>query len=88
MSDEKFIILQQHKFGYNVQDQWTVKFTDLNEDKAFEKMVALETLNDSKEITFHLLDTKHLWQKPIEEPLVLTDEVKKDSEGNQEELPF
>ena len=88
MSDEKFIILQQHKFGYNVQDQWTVKFTDLNEDKAFEKMVALETLNDNKDITFHLLDTKHLWQKPIEEPLVLTDEVKKDSESNQEELPF
>ena len=88
MSDEKFIILQQHKFGYNVQDQWTVKFTDLNEDKAFEKMVALDTLNDNKDITFHLLDTKHLWQKPIEEPLVLTDEVKQDSESNQEELPF
>ena len=88
MSDEKFIILQQHKFGYNVQDQWTVKFTDLNEDKAFEKMVALDTLNDNKDITFHLLNTKDLWQKPIEEPLVLTDEVKQDSEGNQEELPF
>ncbi len=88
MSDKKYIVLTQHKFGYNVKDQWTVKYTDQNEDKAFEKMVALETLNDSKEITFHLLDTKHLWQKPIEEPLVLTDEVKKDSEGNQEELPF
>jgi len=88
MSDKKYIILEQHKFGYNVKDQWTVKYTDLNEDKAFEKMVALETLNDNKDITFHLLDTKHLWQKPIEEPLVLTDEVKKDSEGNQEELPF
>ena len=88
MSDKKYIILEQHKFGYNVQDQWTVKYTDLNEDKAFEKMVALDTLNDNKDITFHLLNTKHLWQRPNEEPLVLTDEVKQDSEGNQEELPF
>ena len=88
MSDKKYIILQQHKFGYNVQDQWTVKFTALNEDKAFEKMVALDTLNDNKDITFHLLNTKYLWQRPNEEPLVLTDEVKQDSESNQEELPF
>ena len=51
-------------------------------------MVALDTLNDNKDITFHLLNTKDIWQKPIEEPLVLTDEVKQDSESNQEELPF
>ena len=85
MSDEKFIILQQHKFGYNVQDQWTVKFTDLNEDKAFEKLVALETLNDNKDITFHLLNTNDLWTKE-QEPLVLKDEVKQNSES--EDIPF
>ena len=51
-------------------------------------MVALDTLNDNKDITFHLLNTKYLWQRPNEEPLVLTDEVKQDSESNQEELPF
>ena len=87
MSDEKFIILQQHKFGYNVQDQWTVKFTDLNEDKAFEKMVALDTLNDKDHIIYHLVNTNDLWQKPKEEkPLVLKDEVKEDKE--QMDIPF
>ena len=87
MSDKKYIILQQHKFGYNVQDQWTVKFADLNEDKAFEKMVALDTLNDKDHIIYHLVNTNDLWQKPKEEkPLVLKDEVKEDKE--QMDIPF
>ena len=88
MSDVKYLILEQHKFSHGVKDVWTVKFSDLTRNKAFEKLVALETLNDNKDITFHLLNTKDLWQKPIEEPLVLTDEVKQDSESNQEELPL
>ena len=88
MSDTKYLILEQHIFGHNVQDVWTVKFANITRDKAFEKMVALDTLNDNKDITFHLLNTKYLWQRPNEKPLVLTDEVKQDSESNQEELPF
>ena len=87
MSDIKYLILEQHKFSHGVKDVWTVKFCDLNRDKAFTKLVALETLNDNKDITFHLCNTKDLWsKKPEEEPLVLKDEVKQNSES--EDIPF
>ena len=87
MSDVKYLIVEQHKFSHGIKDVWTVKFCDLNRDKAFTKLVALETLNDNKDITFHLCNTKDLWsKKPEEEPLVLKDEVKQNSES--EDIPF
>ena len=87
MSDTKYLILEQHKYSYGVKDVWSVKFSDLTRDKAFEKLVALETLNDNKDITFHLLNTNDLWSKePEEKPLVLKDEVKQNSES--EDIPF
>ena len=87
MSDVKYLILEQHKFSHGVKDVWTVKFCDLTRNKAFEKLVALETLNDNKDITFHLLNTNDLWSKePEEKPLVLKDEVKQNSES--EDIPF
>ena len=86
MSDVKYLILEQHKFSYGVKDVWTVKFSDLTRNKAFEKLVALETLNDNKDITFHLLNTNDLWTKE-QEPLVLKDEVKQNSESI-EDMPF
>ena len=87
MSDTKYLILERHKYSYSVRDVWTVKFADLTRDKAFEKLVALETLNDNKDITFHLCNTKDLWSKePEEKPLVLKDEVKQNSES--EDIPF
>ena len=85
MSDVKYLILEQHKFSHGVKDVWTVKFSDLTRNKAFEKLVALETLNDNKDITFHLLNTNDLWSKE-QEPLVLKDEVKQNSES--EDMPF
>ena len=85
MSDTKYLILELHKFRYGVKAVWSVKFSDLTRDKAFEKLVALETLNDNKDITFHLLNTNDLWTKE-QEPLVLKDEVKKNSES--EDMPF
>ena len=87
MSDVKYLILEQHKFSHGVKDVWTVKFCDLTRNKAFEKLVALETLNDNKDITFHLCNTNDLWSKePEEKPLVLKDEVKQNSES--EDMPF
>ena len=87
MSDTKYIILEQHKFSYGMKDVWTVKFANINRDKAFEKMVALDTLNDKDHIIYHLVNTNDLWQKPKEEkPLVLKDEVKEDKE--QMDIPF
>ena len=85
MSDVKYLILEQHKFSHGVKDVWTVKFCDLTRNKAVEKLVALETLNDNKDITFHLLNTNDLWTKE-QEPLVLKDEVKQNSES--EDMPF
>jgi hypothetical protein len=85
MSNKLYLILELHKFSYGVKDVWTVKFSDLTRDKAFEKLVALETLNDNKDITFHLCNTKDLWSKE-QEPLVLKDEVKQNSES--EDMPF
>ena len=86
MSDVKYLILELHKYSYGVKDVWSVKFSDLTRDKAFTKLVALETLNDNKDITFHLCNTKDLWSKKPEEPLVLKDEVKQNSES--EDIPF
>ena len=87
MSNKLYLILELHKFSYGVKDVWSVKFSDLTRDKAFTKLVALETLNDNKDITFHLLNTKDLWTKePEEKPLVLKDEVKQNSES--EDIPF
>jgi len=85
MSDKLYLILELHKYSYGVKDVWSVKFSDLTRDKAFEKLVALETLNDNKDITFHLLNTNDLWSKE-QEPLVLKDEVKQNSES--EDIPF
>ena len=85
MSDVKYLILELHKYSYGVKDVWSVKFSDLTRDKAFTKLVALETLNDNKDITFHLVNTNDLWTKE-QEPLVLKDEVKEDKE--QMDIPF
>ena len=80
---KKYLILEQHKFD-TFNDIWNVKFANLDEDKAFEKMVALDCLNDNKDILYHLVNMETFWQKPKEKPLVLTDEVKEE----QSEMPF
>ena len=85
---KKYIILEQHKWGTSFKDSWSVKFSDLDNDKAFAKMVALDTLNDNKDISYHLVNMADFWQKPKEEPLVLKDEVKTAQETDQDEMPF
>ena len=40
---EKYLIIEQHIFGHNVKDMWSVKFADQSYDDAFTKLVALET---------------------------------------------
>ena len=85
MSDrKKWIILEQYKFDSSVKDMWSVKFADLDEDKAFEKLVALRTLNENPNIFHYLVDMSYLWKK--DEPLVLTKDMEVKEE--QSELPF
>ena len=85
MSDrKKWIILEQYKFDSSVKDTWSVKFADLDEDKAFEKLVALRTLNENKDIFHYVVDMSYLWKK--DEPLVLTKDMEVKEE--QSEMPF
>jgi len=84
MSDTKtkYLVIEQHKFSM-FNDSWTIKFASVDEDAAFEKLVALRTLNEDKEKIYYIVDMKYLWSK-IEEPLVLTDEV--NTEDKQQKL--
>ena len=84
---KKYLILEQIKFN-TFKDTWNVKYASLDENKAFEKMVALECLNDNENISYHLVNMADFWQKPKEEPLVLKDEVKPSKEIDQDEMPF
>ena len=86
MSDKKYLVLEQYRFD-NFKDTWSVKFADLTEDKAMEKLVALRTLNENKDIFHYIVDMSYLWKK--DEPLVLTEEVKKNGEDiDLDEMPF
>ena len=82
MSDKKYLVIEQHKYT-TFKDDWTIKFANLDEDKAFQKLVALRSLNEDKEKIYYIVNMEYLWTKE-DEPLVLTDEVK----DNQDELPF
>ena len=83
MSDKKYLVIERQKYS-NIIDTWTIKFSDVDEDTAFKKLVALRTLNeDNDDKVYYIVNMEYLWTKE-DEPLVLTDEVK----DNQEELPF
>ena len=81
MSDKKYLVLEEIKLSNT--SIWNVRFYDLNEDKAFEKLVALRTLNEDKEKIYYIVNMEYLWTKE-DKPLVLTDEVKEE----QSEMPF
>ena len=80
---KKYLVLEQQKFN-TFKDVWSVKFSNLDEDKAFEKLVALRTLNENKDIFHYIVDMSYLWKK--DEPLVLTKDMEVKEE--QSEMPF
>ena len=82
MSDKKYLVIERQKYS-NIKDTWTIKFSDVDENTAFTKLVALRTLNEDQDKIYYIVNMEYLWTKE-DEPLVLTDEVK----DNQEELPF
>ena len=82
MIDKKYLVIERQKYS-NIKDTWTIKFSDVDEDTAFRKLVALRTLNEDSDKIYYIVNMEYLWTKE-DEPLVLTDEVK----DNQEELPF
>ena len=69
-----------------------LNLANVDEDTAFQKLVALRTLNEDINKIYYIVNMEYLWTKDIDEdstrsdePLVLTDEVKKTEQG---ELPF
>ena len=80
--DKKYLVIEHHKFK-TFNDDWTIKFANVDEDTAFEKLVALRTLNDNENKVYYIVDMEYLWSK---EPLVLTDEVNPVQETEQQEL--
>ena len=75
---KKYLVIEHHKYQ-TFRDDWTIKFADVDEDTAFQKLVALRTLNDNKDKIYYIVNMEYLWTKE-EEPLVLTDEVKEDKQ--------
>ena len=84
MSD-KYLIIEQHIFGHNVKDMWSVKFADQSYDDAFTKLVALETLNKDKDhIVYYIVNMKSLWTKNQNDKI--NNEIKTAEEKQQQEL--
>tara|TARA_R100000773_G_C4113656_1_gene52533 strand:+ start:223 stop:474 length:252 start_codon:yes stop_codon:yes gene_type:complete len=79
--NKKFLVIEQHKFDI-FKDDWTIKFAEVDEDTAFQKLVALRTLNEDKKKIYYIVNMEYLWKK--DEPLVLTDEV--NTEDKQQTL--
>ena len=78
LKDKKFFIISKEKYlGYRIHDSKTYDLTT-----AVRKLLALDTLNEEKETSYHLQEVSF---SEVQEPLVLTDEVKN---SDQEELPF
>ena len=76
--DKKYLVIEHHKFK-TFNDTWTIKFANVDEDTAFQKLVALRTLNDNKDKIYYIVNMEYLWTKE-DAPLVLTDEVKEDKQ--------
>ena len=79
---KKYLVIEHHKYQ-TFKDDLTIKFADVDEDTAFQKLVALRTLNDNKDKIYYIVNMEYLWTKE-DKPLVLTDEVKEE----QSEMPF
>jgi len=82
MSDKKYLVIERQKYS-NIKDTWTIKFSDVDENTAFTKLVALRTLNEDQDKIYYIVNMEYLWTKE-DKPLVLTDEVK----NEQSEMPF
>ena len=79
---KKYLVIEHHKYQ-TFKDDWTIKFADVDEDTAFQKLVALRTLNDNKDKIYYIVNMEYLWTKE-DKPLILTDEVK----DEQSEMPY
>ena len=83
--DKRFFIIKKNKFLGNYR-------YDIHQDKMYDietamrKILALDTLNEDRENTSYHLQEVDL--SIVETPLVLTDEVKKNGEDINDDMPF
>ena len=83
LNNKKFFIIEKHEYD-SIPTRYTIyKDKMFGLQDAIRNKIALETLNtpDTK-TSYHLQEVNF---SEVQEPLILTDEVKED---NQEELPF
>ena len=85
-TDKKYFIVEKTKYNYQ-HDNYTIHDNNVYDlTTAVKKLLALDTLNEDRQDTsYHLQEVSF---SAVDKPLILTDEVKQNSESNQEELPF
>jgi|TARA_R100001509_G_C4728207_1_gene168914 hypothetical protein len=59
---KKYLVIEHHKFK-TFNDDWTIKYANVDEDTAFTKMVALRTLNEDTNKIYYVVDMEYLWTK-------------------------
>ena len=85
MKNKKFFIIKKNKFLGNFRYEiHKEKVYDM--ETAMRKILALDTLNEDRENTSYHLQEVDL--SIVETPLVLTDEVKKNGEDINDDMPF
>ena len=86
MKNKKFFIIEKIHYE-NIDDSYYVYDRTMYDlTTAVKKLLALDTLNEDRQDTsYHLQEVSF---SAVDKPLILTDEVKQNSESNQEELPF
>ena len=60
--DKKYLVIEHHKFK-TFNDDWTIKYANVDEDTAFTKMVALRTLNEDTNKIYYVVDMEYIWTK-------------------------
>ena len=86
--NRKFFIIQKYKSEYS--ERYTIHSNMMYDlTTAVKKLLALDTLNEDKKYTSYYMQEVNL--DMVDEPLVLTDEVKEDKSWKEcidESLPF
>ena len=59
---KKYLVIEHQKFK-TFNDDWTIKYANVDEDTAFTKMVALRTLNEDTNKIYYVVDMEYLWTK-------------------------
>ena len=85
MSEQKYFVIRKDKW-FDGKIKFTIcKDRTFTLEEATRNLLAYDQLNDNKDYSYHLQKVNPYL---IEDPLVLTEEVKTNGKVEQEELPF